>query len=48
MGVGCEKHEKIWTVVWCSNWQGEQRGLGDQFYTVTIRIEGATERRSKL
>ena len=44
-GVGCEEQEKTWTVVWGTN---PQEGYRDQSYPLTIGMEGATERRSKL
>ena len=44
-GARCEEQKKTWTVVWGYNLQKEQK---DQFYPLTIGMEGATERRTKL
>ena len=46
--VGCETQEKTWTVVWGINPQEGQRGARDQSYPLTIEMQEATERRSKL
>ena len=47
-GFGCEEQEITWTVVWDTNPQEGQRELEASSYPLTIGMEGATERRTKL